>query len=73
MQSTRWTSRNRPARRGSVAALVATLLPVIIGVMALALDGGMMYLQRQRAQSIADAAALAGAYQLYRGASFEAA
>ena len=44
-------------------------MPVIIGVMALGLDGGMMYLQRQTAQSIADAAALAGAYQLYRGSS----
>jgi uncharacterized membrane protein len=47
-----------------VAVLVAVLMPVVVGVMALALDGGLLYLQRQTAQSVADAAALAGAYQL---------
>jgi Flp pilus assembly protein TadG len=47
-----------------VAVLTAVLLPVIVGVMALALDGGILYLQRQTAQSVADAAALAGAQQL---------
>jgi hypothetical protein len=55
------------------AALVAVLMPVIVGVMALALDGGMLYLQRQQAQSTADAAALAGAYQLYNGSNFSVA
>jgi hypothetical protein len=49
------------------------LLPVVVGVMALALDGGMLYHQRQTAQSIADASALAGAYQLYNGLNFSAA
>lgn len=73
MLRTRRITANRPMRRGAVAALVAALMPVIIGVMALGLDGGMMYLQRQNAQSIADAAALAGAYQLYRGSTFSAA
>src|SRR5579883_3412852 len=60
-------------RRGTVAALVAVLLPLIVGVLALALDGGILYLQRQTAQSVADAAALAGAYQLYNGSNFSVA
>ena len=61
------------ARRGMVAVLVALLLPVVVGVMALSLDGGLLYLQRQKAQSAADAAALAGAYQLYNGSNFSVA
>ncbi|MGP0062808.1 MAG: pilus assembly protein TadG-related protein [Isosphaeraceae bacterium] len=60
-------------RRGMVAVLVAVLLPVIVGVMALSLDGGMLYLQRRQAQSVADAAALAGAYQIYNGSNFSVA
>ena len=63
----------RARAAGSVAALVAVLMPVVVGVMALALDGGMLYLQRQTAQSVADAAALAGAYQLYNGSNFSVA
>jgi hypothetical protein len=39
----------------------------------LALDGGLLYVQRQQAQSAADAAALAGAYQLYNGSNFSVA
>jgi hypothetical protein len=49
-----------------VAVLVAVLPPVVVGVTAPALDGGLLYLQRQ-AQSVADAAALAGAYQIDNG------
>lgn len=52
-------------RRGTVAAVVALLTPVIVGVSALTLDGGLMYLQSRQAQSIADASALAGAYTYY--------
>ncbi|HZW30871.1 MAG TPA: pilus assembly protein TadG-related protein [Isosphaeraceae bacterium] len=70
-------SRKLPAdacpRRGIVAVLVAVLMPVVIGVMALTLDGGLLYLQRRQAQSVADAAALAGAYQLYNGSNFSVA
>jgi hypothetical protein len=60
-------------RRGSTIALVAVLMPVVVGVMALTLDGGLLYVQRQQAQSAADAAALAGAYQLYNGSNFSTA
>ncbi len=61
------------SRRGMVAVLVALLMPVVVGVMALSLDGGLLYLQRRQAQSAADAAALAGAYQLYNGSNFSVA
>jgi Flp pilus assembly protein TadG len=45
-----------------VLVLLAVMLPVLVGTMALALDGGVLYLQRRQAQTAADAAALAGAY-----------
>jgi Flp pilus assembly protein TadG len=61
------------ARRGMTLVMAAALMPVVIGITALALDGGLMYLQRQQAQSAADAAALAGAYQLYNGSNFSVA
>ena len=60
-------------RRGTVAVLVALLMPVIIGVTAVGLDAGMLFLQRRQAQSIADAAALAGAYAIYGGSNFSTA
>ena len=60
-------------RRGTVAVVVALLLPVIIGVTAVGLDGGLLFLQRRQAQSIADAAALAGAYSMYGGSNFSTA
>jgi len=60
-------------RRGTVAAMTALLMPAVIGVLAVALDGGLLYLQRRQAQSIADAAALAGAYAFYNGSNFSTA
>ena len=61
------------ARRGTVAVVVALLLPVMIGVTAVGLDGGLLFLQRRQAQSIADASALAGAYRIYSGSNFSTA
>jgi hypothetical protein len=46
---------------------------VIIGVTALTLDGGLLYLQRRQAQSAADSGALAGAYALTQGFDFSSA
>ncbi len=60
-------------RRGMVLALTAILTPVVVGVMAMALDAGVMYLQRRQAQSAADAASLAGAYAIYNGSNFSTA
>ncbi len=60
-------------RRGTVAAITALLMPVVVGVLAVGLDGGLLYLQRRQAQSIADAAALSGAYVIYTGGNFSTA
>jgi len=51
-------------RRGAVAMVVGLTLIVIIGVAALAVDGGSLYALRSQLQATADAAALAGASQL---------
>lgn len=48
-------------RSGATLPLVVFVLTALLGAAALALDLGLMGLARQRAQSVADAAALAGA------------
>jgi hypothetical protein len=53
-----------------VMALAALLMPVVVGALAMALDGGVLYLQRRQAQTAADASALAGAYAIYNGSNF---
>jgi hypothetical protein len=55
-----------PARRGTALAVLAILLIPIIGVLALALDGGLLMQERQHAQAVADAAAQAAAITLYQ-------
>jgi hypothetical protein len=52
-------------RRGTVAVMVAATLTVLIGFVALALDGGLLQDNRRYLQAAADAAALAGAQNLY--------
>ena len=52
-------------RTGAVLVKVAICLPVLIGILALNLDGGRMYDERRRLQSTADAAALAAGADLY--------
>lgn len=52
-------------RRGAVAPFIAVCLLVLIGVMAITLDGGLLMYQRQRTRTTADAAALAAAETLY--------
>ncbi len=49
------------SRKGQSLVLVALLLVVFIGLLAVVLDGGYGYLQRRAAQTAADAGALAGA------------
>jgi len=53
--------RRRPA---VVAALVAVSLVALVGVLAIAVDGGMLLANRRRVQTAADAAALAAAVDL---------
>lgn len=59
-----FASKNN-VRRGTVAILVAVSLVLILGVVALTLDGGALLAERRRAQNIADAAALAAASDLF--------
>jgi hypothetical protein len=56
--------RNHPTEYGQSLVTVAMLLVVLIGMLALTLDGGYAYLQRRAAQTAADAGALAGAREL---------
>jgi hypothetical protein len=56
-------------RRGNALALTAICLIPIVGVLALVFDGGLLMTERRRAQSVADAAALAAAYSLYNNSA----
>ncbi|MGO4886403.1 pilus assembly protein TadG-related protein [Anaerobacillus sp. MEB173] len=49
---------------GAVIVLVAFSMSIFIGFMALVLDAGSLYLEKNRLQKIVDAAALAGAQEL---------
>jgi len=55
----------RQQRRGSMLIWLLLSLTVIVGVVALGMDGGRLFEQRRHIQSTADAAALAAATQLY--------
>ena len=60
-------------RRGVVAAMVALLMFVFLGMAALAVDFGMLLGARTEAQRVADASAIAGALELYATQGDEAA
>ncbi|MBO0699349.1 MAG: hypothetical protein J2P46_13215 [Zavarzinella sp.] len=53
-------------RPAAVVPIVAVCLPVLMAVVALALDAGMIYDRQRQTQAAADAAALAGAGDLFR-------
>lgn len=53
-------------RRGSVAATTAVFMVLLVGITAIALDGGTLLGERRHAQGTADAAALAAAGDLYK-------
>ncbi len=52
---------------GQVVAITAVIIPALLVVGGLALDGGMVYQVKRRMQTAADAAAMGGALELYRG------
>jgi hypothetical protein len=54
-------------QKGQVLVLVAIMLVVLLGMLALALDGGHAYLQRRQMQTAADAGALAAAREYCAG------
>ena len=64
METSKVAPNPRTRRRGVVVVYVALTLLVMLGASALAVDAGYMYTRRAQAQKAADAAALAGAYQL---------
>lgn len=53
------------SRRGATVVLVAVCMAAIVGVIALALDGGVLFDKRRSVQAAADAAALAAADDLW--------
>lgn len=59
-----WIWRLARNRRGAIAPLVALALPALMGAAALAVDAGFFYLEQQRLQVAADAAAVGAAYLL---------
>ncbi len=59
--------RSTRRQRGAVLILVALLLPVLLGLCALAVDVALVFLVRNELQNVADAAALSGAAKLYSG------
>jgi hypothetical protein len=61
----RWNQSSKTNRPGSVTVEFAVLAPVLVGIMAFAVDGGMLFQERRKAQAAADAAALAAATDLY--------
>jgi Flp pilus assembly protein TadG len=63
----------RTRRRGKILALVVVLMPILLGMMGLIVDGGLMMATHRQAQNAADAAALAAAWDLLRGQSSSAA
>ena len=59
----------KKCRRGAVAVVVTLCLIPLLGILAFAIDGGMMLASKRRAQTVADAAAHAAACQLYTNTS----
>jgi Flp pilus assembly protein TadG len=59
-----WAGRLRRDRRGAVAPLMALALPAVFGAAALAVDAGFYYVEQQRLQVAADAAAYGAALLL---------
>jgi Flp pilus assembly protein TadG len=55
------------SRKGSVLVLVALALTSLIAMAGLVIDGGYIYLIRQKSQNAADAAALTAAYNVSTG------
>jgi Flp pilus assembly protein TadG len=61
--------RGERARSGKTLATFVISVPVLLGMVGLTLDGGMLMATQREVQNAADAAALAAAMDLYRGAS----
>jgi Flp pilus assembly protein TadG len=64
--ASRAAGRTRP---GTTTVLFVLLVPVLLGMTGLVIDGGLVLAAQRQAQNAADAAALAAAFDKYRGAS----
>src|ERR1043165_2818702 len=60
---------NRAGERGQILILMAATMVVIVGIAALAVDGGFMYDKRNRMQAAADAGAKLLAKEVLRHSS----
>lgn len=60
-------SPNRPrwSRRGTTLALSAAMMPILVGLVTISIDTGMIAVARSQLATAADAAALAGAGEIY--------
>ena len=63
-RDTIWNRRRRRPRRAAVLVLFAALLPVMLGMMAFAIEMGYLVLTRTQLQCAADSAAMAAAAHL---------
>ncbi|HLG70959.1 MAG TPA: pilus assembly protein TadG-related protein [Chloroflexota bacterium] len=59
-----WLRRLRREEQGSIAATAAMCMVMFVGCLGLAMDSGMLYIQRTQLQKAVDASALAAAYDL---------
>ena len=57
---------SRPERPGNVCVLMAFCITILVGVAAVAIDGGAIMDDVQKVQAAADASALAAAEQIFR-------
>src|SRR5687768_13779480 len=67
------TPPGRRKRSGKVLVMFALLLPILLGMVGLVIDGGRLMAAHRQAHNGADAAALAGALERLRGRSVAAA
>ena len=57
----------RSSERGAVLAILALMIPVLLGALGLVIDNGYLYSVRRDMQSAADAAAVSAAQEIRRG------
>lgn len=62
-----WRDLHRSQESGSTIIIIALAMTALLGLTALVVDVGYLYIERSRLQNAADAAALAGARDLITG------
>jgi len=65
------SSQAKKLEKGQVAIVFVLGIVALMGFVALAVDGGMIFMGRRRAQTVADAAAMAASQQLANGGTAE--